>query len=549
MTLLQNSGQNGLTRQIQVTNRQSQAVLAGFELYYGNEAAACGASTVMTNNGNVLKQKILPLGVVQSFGYDSWNRLTHVDEKAGSVEQWRQDYVYDRWGNRAVNSTTSTAPVTNVTPQVADGSAAAMSGRYPGRNRSVMSGATVECGSGNSQYDCAGNMILYGADTASAQKLVYDGENRLVEVKDSNNTTVAKYFYDGQGRRVRRSSGGRETVYGYAVDGQLLAEWEVAAQPTTNMTCTTCYFGVDHLGSTRIVAASDGTVEKRTDYAPFGEEAPAGWSGRTEAMKYELGVAARWNPQRVRFTGKERDAETGLDYFGARYMSSAQGRFTSPDKPLLDQFENDPQSWNLYSYVRNNPLIFTDPTGRCKQGADGKYHDSDEGPCVAPGGTSVTVTEKAPKERDHAAEVQAEMTRMQYEAWKRNQERNKPKEDQPLTENAQKTLTVAYERTIHDLGCVALGYGIETASVVPSMEIVPKAFAPAGAKGGTSIASTLLRGGPRGLAIPTPVGTPGTATFAWRSSNTVGGVVGRWLPYVGLGVSAYRINQCLGQQP
>jgi RHS repeat-associated protein len=351
-----------------VTNRQSQAVLAGFELYYGNEAAACGASTVTTNNGNVLKQKILPLGVVQNFGYDSWDRLNHVDEKVGSVEQWRQDYVYDRWGNRAVNSTTSTAPVTNVTPQVADGSAAAMSGRYPGRNRSVMSGATVECGSGNSQYDCAGNMILYGADTASAQKLVYDGENRLVEVKDSSNTTVAKYFYDGDGRRVRRSSGGRETVYGYAADGQLLAEWEVAAQPATSMTCTTCYFGVDHLGSTRIVAASDGTVEKRIDYAPFGEEAPAGWSGRTEAMKYELGVAARWNPQRVRFTGKERDGETGLDYFLARYYSGAQGRFTSPDwaaEPEAVPYAKleDPQTLNLYAYVRNNPMIIVDVDG------------------------------------------------------------------------------------------------------------------------------------------------------------------------------------------
>ncbi|MBE0656087.1 MAG: hypothetical protein IH602_00270 [Bryobacteraceae bacterium] len=64
-----------------MSNRQSQAVLAGFELYYGNEAAACGASTVTTNNGNVLKQKILPLGVVQNFGYDAWNRLTHVDQK------------------------------------------------------------------------------------------------------------------------------------------------------------------------------------------------------------------------------------------------------------------------------------------------------------------------------------------------------------------------------------------------------------------------------------------------------------------------------------
>ena len=56
--------------------------------------------------------------------------------------------------------------------------------------------------------------------------------------------------------------------------------------------------------------------------------------------------------------------ETGLDYFGARYFSGVQGRFTSPDEPLLDQYPEDPQSWNLYNYVRNNPLRNTDPTGR-----------------------------------------------------------------------------------------------------------------------------------------------------------------------------------------
>jgi RHS repeat-associated protein len=55
-------------------------------------------------------------------------------------------------------------------------------------------------------------------------------------------------------------------------------------------------------------------------------------------------------------TGKERDTETGLDYFGARYFSGAQGRFTSPDEPFADQYESDPQSWNLYTYGRNNPL-------------------------------------------------------------------------------------------------------------------------------------------------------------------------------------------------
>ncbi|MBK9170765.1 MAG: hypothetical protein IPM24_25370 [Bryobacterales bacterium] len=59
-------------------------------------------------------------------------------------------------------------------------------------------------------------------------------------------------------------------------------------------------------------------------------------------------------------TGKERDAETGLDSFG--------GRFTSADAPFADQQESDPQSWNLYSYVRNNRLRFIDPTGRMLAG-------------------------------------------------------------------------------------------------------------------------------------------------------------------------------------
>ncbi len=65
----------------------------------------------------------------------------------------------------------------------------------------------------------------------------------------------------------------------------------------------------------------------------------------------------------MQFTGKERDAETGLDYFGARYMSSAQGRFTSPDPKMFPDAVYDPQSWNKYGYVRNNPIRLVDPNG------------------------------------------------------------------------------------------------------------------------------------------------------------------------------------------
>lgn len=87
------------------------------------------------------------------------------------------------------------------------------------------------------------------------------------------------------------------------------------------------------------------------------------------------------DPTTAEFTGKERDQETGLDYFDARYFSSAQGRFTSPDEfkgGIVDAFTGldietntalpyaditDPQTLNKYSYVRNNPLRYTDPDG------------------------------------------------------------------------------------------------------------------------------------------------------------------------------------------
>jgi RHS repeat-associated protein len=71
----------------------------------------------------------------------------------------------------------------------------------------------------------------------------------------------------------------------------------------------------------------------------------------------------------TKFTGHERDTESGLDYFGARYYASLAGRFQSPDLPFIDQHPTNPQSWNLYAYARNNPLKFTDPTGNSVSGA------------------------------------------------------------------------------------------------------------------------------------------------------------------------------------
>jgi RHS repeat-associated protein len=81
-----------------------------------------------------------------------------------------------------------------------------------------------------------------------------------------------------------------------------------------------------------------------------------------------LEISPRHVPKFRQFTGKEHDSESSLEYFGARYYGSALGRFTSPD-PIFFQKEmlRDPQRFNLYGYVRNNPLSATDPTGETIQ--------------------------------------------------------------------------------------------------------------------------------------------------------------------------------------
>lgn len=110
---------------------------------------------------------------------------------------------------------------------------------------------------------------------------------------------------------------------------------------------TVVYYHTDAIGSVRMITDENGQVVARYDYLPFGEP---------------------WVPppnQDVRqFAGKERDAETGFDYFGARYYASGIGRFSTVDPDHVNGDIHDPQSWNSYAYARNNPLRVTDPDGR-----------------------------------------------------------------------------------------------------------------------------------------------------------------------------------------
>jgi len=115
----------------------------------------------------------------------------------------------------------------------------------------------------------------------------------------------------------------------------------------------------DPLGTRRIQTNYTGVVEQTCQSLPYGD-------GETCAPV----------PTEHLFTGKERDSESGNDYFGARYYASTMGRFLSPDPSGLYYADpNNPQSLNLYSYVRNNPLAFTDPTGEYCAWEDGTSDD------------------------------------------------------------------------------------------------------------------------------------------------------------------------------
>jgi RHS repeat-associated protein len=154
----------------------------------------------------------------------------------------------------------------------------------------------------------------------------------------------------------------------YDIFGGLVAQYGSSPQSP----CTTCYLAADHLGSTRLMVDAGANPVSRHDYLPSGEEVP----NRPASLLY----GATDGVTRL-FTGQERDLETGLDYFEARYYLPAQSRFMSPDEftggpvDLLDfadvaaqnpTFYGDilnPQSLNKYAYCYNNPLRYVDPDG------------------------------------------------------------------------------------------------------------------------------------------------------------------------------------------
>lgn len=128
----------------------------------------------------------------------------------------------------------------------------------------------------------------------------------------------------------------------------------VARKDFSGSTTSVAYYFSDHLKTTDIVTDAQGNIKNESDFYP--------WGGELQFLANDS--------NHYKFTGKERDAETGLDYFGARYYGNALGRWLTPDwaaKPVAVPYAvlGDPQSLNLYTYVRNIPTTGLDPDGHC----------------------------------------------------------------------------------------------------------------------------------------------------------------------------------------
>ena len=192
----------------------------------------------------------------------------------------------------------------------------------------------------------------------------YDSENRIITTANTVTGVTASYVYDAGGRRIRKTtsnggtvdflydSGGHEitqvTSAGSWTRGEVYAGGRHLATYSGGTSGTTAFNFSDWLGTERARSLPGATTPCETITSlPFGD-------GQTIT-----GTCGDASP--MHFTGKERDSESGLDNFGARYDSSQYGRFMSPD-PVAGSAWN-PQSLNAYSYVWNNPLNLTDPTG------------------------------------------------------------------------------------------------------------------------------------------------------------------------------------------
>jgi RHS repeat-associated protein len=297
------------------TRGTTQIMSLGYS--YQAVAGQSGAGTTAGNSGQLMSITGTLNGQTraQSFTYDNVGRLV----TATGYQVWERRFDYDRFGNR-----------TGVWDRASGGSqiqsvAIQTAGSIPTNRISTVNSVSYV-------YDSSGNLTSDGV-----RSYQYDAESRLVKV---DNGSTATYSYDAANQRVKKQTASGVTYYIWE-GSQVIAEYSNVAQGGGG---GLRYYLADRL-STRAVLDGAGNVIGTQDSQPFGEE----------------GLMSAGEVEKHRFTSYERDGETGTDYAINRQYQNSTGRFMRPD-PESGLITN-PQSWNRYAYVRNDPVNSVDPLG------------------------------------------------------------------------------------------------------------------------------------------------------------------------------------------
>ncbi|MGO9340031.1 MAG: RHS repeat-associated core domain-containing protein [Terracidiphilus sp.] len=353
-----------------------------------------------------------------NFGYDYLNRLTTAQNTAvtsvsGEYTNMNGCWIYDPFGNRTLEAFSDTTS-TPCAPGAPIGAQYTVT--TPTANNQVS----------GFQYDAAGNVLYDGQNN-----YLYDAEGRLCVGEFpalGGGWHITQYIYDAEGRRVAKGvlpswpsscnapttgngyTGSFEFLFGPG--GELVTEVNGSGTPqytnafadgkllaTYSFLNGGLHFALnDPLGTKRVQATINGSGQAVPELnylsLPFGND--IGNPLTTNSVNVGNGGT---DATQLHFTGKFRDTASGLDYFGARYYASSMGRFMSPDPSQLAYADpTNPQSFNLYSYAWNNPLVNTDPSGLECVWDDGSFDSKDDpqtgssSGCSGQGGTWIDPT-------------------------------------------------------------------------------------------------------------------------------------------------------------
>jgi RHS repeat-associated protein len=295
-----------------------------------------------------------------SYGYDEFNRLTSRTVNSGTVQNLT--WIYDRWGNRTQQTASPSGPQPSYSFNTS-------SNQITGLN-----------------YDAAGNLTKDG----TPHGYTYDAEGNITAV-DGGQT--AQYVYDALNHRVRTVVGGNATEFVYNAAGQRASIWDGSThaqkqgqyywggKPVAYYSGGSTHFQhQDWVGTERMRTGYNASVEGSFTSLPFGD-AQTTVAG-TDGDSYH-------------FATLDHDSEDNTDHAQFRQYSNTQGRWLSPDPYAGSYDASNPQSFNRYAYVLNNPLALVDRLGldECSPspdpidgGYDGGVGGSDPFCPPAPGG-------------------------------------------------------------------------------------------------------------------------------------------------------------------